>query len=89
MRPQGLGLVVSFAAPLLNAWVVALLALNLGGKTITDAVMLGVLVWLGFFASQFAANTVFQRKSWSLFAMDAGHALIVQVAIAAIVTLWR
>ena len=59
MRPQGPGFIVAFGAPLLNAWVLALLSLNLGGKTIADAVMLGVLVWLGFYASQFAANTVF------------------------------
>jgi hypothetical protein len=89
MRPQGLGAVVAVVAPLLNAWVLALLSLNLGGRSLGDAVALGVLVWLGFFAPQLAANTAFQRRPWNVFTIDAAHALVVQLVIAAIVTLWR
>jgi hypothetical protein len=89
MRPQGASAVIAIVAPLINAWVLAVLSLNLGAKSLGDAVALGVLVWLGFFATQQAATTAFQRRSWNIFGIDTVHALIVQVVVAAIVTLWR
>lgn len=55
----------------------AVLSLNLGGRTLADGVLLGALVWLGFFASLLAANTVLAKPSWGLFGIDVGHALLV------------
>ena len=73
----------------MNSWVLAVLSLNLGGKAITDGIMLGFLVWLGFFAKALAGDTVFRKGSWSVWGINAVHALIVQVVVAAIVTVWR
>jgi hypothetical protein len=89
MRPQGAGAIAAIVAPLLDSWVLAVLSLSLGAKSIGDAVVVGFLVWLGFFAPQLGANTAFQRRPWSLFAIDGAHALVVQLVIAAVVTLWR
>ena len=51
-NPGPMGMLTGVVASLLNAWVLAVLALNLGGTTITDGVLLGILCWLGFMFAQ-------------------------------------
>ena len=88
LRP-GPEFVVSILAAALNAFVVAVLALNLKATTAGDGVLLGLVVFAGFFLSYLTANTIFAKRSWTLWAIDVGHALIEQVALALIVTLMR
>jgi len=88
-NPGPTGMLVGVVASLLNAWVLALLALNLGGKSVTDGVLLGVLAWLGFMATITAAQISFEKKSWGLWVLNNAHNLLVQVIMAAIVTAWR
>jgi hypothetical protein len=88
-NPGPTGMVVGVVASLLNAWVLALLSLNLEGKTLTDGIMLGVLAWLGFMATITAAEISFEKKPWGLWILNNAHNLIVQVIMAAIVTVWR
>jgi hypothetical protein len=46
-------------------------------------------VWAGFFLSYMTASTVFAKRSWTLWGIDVGHALLAQVVLAVIVTLLR
>jgi hypothetical protein len=88
-NPGPTGMAVGVVASLINAWVLALLSLNLGGKSLTDGVMLGVLAWLGFMATITAAQISFEKKPWGLWILNNAHNLLVQVIMAAIVTVWR
>jgi hypothetical protein len=88
-NPGGMGLAVGIVASLANAWALAVLTMNLGGTTIVDAIKLGVLCWLGFMATITAAQISFEKRSWGLWLLNNGHNVIVQVVMAAIVTLWR
>jgi len=88
-NPGPTGMAVGVIASLINAWVIALLALNLGGKTLTDGVLLGILVWLGFMATITAAQISFEKKPWGLWILNNAHNVIVQVIMSAIVTVWR
>jgi hypothetical protein len=88
-NPGPIGMAVGVVSALLNAWVLAVLAMNLGATTITDGVMLGVLCWLGFMATITAAQISFEKKPWGLWVVNNGHNLIVQIVMAAIVTAWR
>src|SRR5207244_11211893 len=63
-NPGPTGMLVGVVASLINAWVLAVLALNLGGKSVTDGVLLGVLAWLGFMATITAAQIPFAKQSW-------------------------
>ncbi len=74
---------------LVNAWVIAVLALNLGAASLSDAILLGALVWLGFGATFNAAQVAFERRPWSVWGLQAIHDLFVEIVVAAIVTLWR
>ncbi|HEX6061276.1 MAG TPA: DUF1761 domain-containing protein [Candidatus Limnocylindria bacterium] len=81
--------VLSILSGTLNSFVMAVLALNLKATTIGDGVVLGLVVWAGFFLSYMTANTVFAKRSWTLWGIDVGHALLAQVVLAVIVTLLR
>jgi hypothetical protein len=74
---------------LVNAWVIAILSLNLGAVSIGDAILLGALVWLGFGATFKAAQVAFERRPWSVWVLQAVHDVIVEVVMAVVVTLWR
>ena len=81
--------ILSILSGTLNSFVMAVLALNLKASTAGDGVLLGLVVFAGFFLSYMTANTVFAKRSWGLWAIDVGHALIAQVVLAVIVTLIR
>ena len=74
---------------LVNAWVLALLSLNLGASSIADAIVLGALVWIGFGATFKAAQVAFEGRSWNTWVLTGVHDVIVQIVVAAIVTVWR
>src|SRR3954468_6743680 len=50
-NPEPAGMAAGVVASLVNAWVLAVLALNLGATGVGAAVILGVLCWLGFMAT--------------------------------------
>ncbi len=88
-RPGPAQLVIGVVVALVNAWVLALLSLNLGAASITDGIMLGVLAWLGFMATLSGAQVAFQGRPWNAWLITNVHDVVIQVVIAAIVTLWR
>ena len=88
-NPGPVGMATGIVASLVNAWVLALLAMNLGGTTIGDGVMLGILCWLGFMATITAAQISFEKKPWGLWVLNNAHNVLVQIVMAAIVTAWR
>lgn len=88
-RPGPAQLVIGVVVSLVNAWVLALLSLNLGAASITDGIMLGVLAWLGFMATLSGAQVAFQGRPWNAWLITNVHDVVIQVVIAAIVTLWR
>ena len=88
LRP-GPEFIVSVLAGTLNSFVMAVLALSLKATTVGDGILLGLVVFAGFFLSYLTANTIFAKRSWTLCAIDVGHALIAQVVLAVVVTLMR
>jgi hypothetical protein len=84
-RQMALGMLVG----LVNAWVIAVFALNLHASSIGDAVLLGVLIWFGFAATFKTAQVAFEGRPWGLWTIQAVHDVLVEVVLAIIVTLWR
>jgi hypothetical protein len=80
---------IGIVVALLNAWVLALMSLNLGGASIADGILLGALVWLGFQATLKAAQVSFEGRSWNAWLIAGVHDLLIEVVMAAIVTVWR
>ena len=88
-RPGPAQLVIGVVVALVNAWVLALFSLNLGASSLTDGIVLGVLVWLGFMATLSGAQVAFQGRPWNAWLITSAHDVVVQVVMGAIVTLWR
>ena len=81
--------ILSVLSGTLNSFVMAVLALNLKATTAINGILLGLVVFVGFFLSYMTANTVFAKKWWGLWGIDVSHALVAQVSLAVIVTLLR
>lgn len=88
-NPGPMGMATGVVASLANAWVLAVLSLNLKGSTLTDGVLLGVLCWLGFMATITAAQISFEKRPWGLWLLNNAHNVLIQILIGAIVTVWR
>lgn len=81
--------ILSVLSGTLNSFVMAVLALNLKASSAGDGLVLGLVVWAGFFLSYLTANTVFAKRPWGLWGIDVSHALVAQVALGVIVSLLR
>lgn len=87
--PSPAQFVIGAVTGFVNAWALAILALNLGTASIADAILLGVFAWVGFGATFKAAQVVFEGRPWAGWLLTGIHDVIIQVVIAAIVTAWR
>lgn len=65
-------MILSLAAELLMALMLAGIIGHLGGPNVTIGVVSGVLVWLGFVVTTISVNNAFQRRSLTLTVIDAG-----------------
>ena len=88
-RPGPSQLAIGVVVSLVNAWVLALMSLNLGASSLSDGIVLGVLVWLGFMATLSGAQVAFQGRPWNAWLLTNVHDVVVQVVMAVILTLWR
>lgn len=88
-NPEPMGMGAGVIAALVNAWVLAVLALNLGATGAGEGAMLGFLCWLGFMATITAAEVAFLKQPWGLWLLNNVHNVVVQIVMAVIVTVWR
>src|SRR5438094_10562418 len=65
-RPGPMQLATGLVVGLVNAWVIALLSLNLGASSVGDGILLGALGWLGFGGTFRAAPLSFARAPWAV-----------------------
>ena len=74
---------------LLNALALGLLARGLGAQGTGDALVLAILVWVGFSATFSNWPVLFARQPVGLWVVNNGANLLIQLAMALIVVLWR
>lgn len=81
---------VSFIAELVMAWVLAGLIGHLGAGqvTLSNGIISGFFVWLGFMATTLAVNHRYQGFGWNLTLVDGGHWLGVSVIMGAFIGWW-
>jgi hypothetical protein len=74
---------------LVNAIVVALLVRALGIGSASDAILLGVLLWLGIGATFSSWPPIHANQPWGVYAINNGAFLLQQLAMAVILTVWK
>jgi hypothetical protein len=53
-----------------------------------NALSASIFTWIGFYLPRHLGSTVWERKSWTLFAINAGYDLISLFVVALILTYW-
>lgn len=79
---------ISFIAALITAYVIAVLLNSMLISSISEGLMLGGFVWVGFIATTMVTGVLFQGMSWGLFFINSGYQLASILAMSAILTLW-
>lgn len=78
-----------FLCGLITAWVLAIMIGILPVFSVTRALKLSVLCWLGFTAVTSYGTALFSSKPKQLWLIDTAYNLVAFVAAAAIIALWR
>jgi hypothetical protein len=81
--PMWFPFVLSFVAELVMAFVLAVLMFqpNVGPPTIGGGLLWGAFVWLGFVLTTGAVNNAYPSRKPALTVIDAGHWLLVLLAM--------
>jgi hypothetical protein len=82
--------IVSFIALLVMAVVIFVIinSIYLGEFTVSNGLMVGFVVWLGFILTTLAVNQRYQGYGWGLTLIDALHWLGVALIMGAILGAW-
>lgn len=87
MTPQIM--LLGLVASLLMAYVLAAVIGAFDGQTIAAGLMGGFWIWLGFVATTSINSVLYEKKSWTLFAINTGYYLVALLAMGAILAGWR
>lgn len=82
------GIVVSTLASLLTAYVLALVIFAMGTVSVSEALQVGFLVWLGFTMVARLDSLLFGGMRFKLFLVLGAYNLIVLLAMSVLLTLW-
>ncbi|MBX4198708.1 DUF1761 domain-containing protein [Candidatus Parcubacteria bacterium] len=82
-------MIMAMVSNLVTAFVFFTLAQSLMLAGFASALMLGILLWLGFSIPLFLNGVLWEKKSWSLFWFNAGHILVTLIFSALVYSFWR
>jgi hypothetical protein len=79
-RPAPTVYVIGLIGALITAYVLALVGAVVvqakGPVSLVDGIVIGIVVWAGFQATSQAVGGVFEGRSWTLWAINAGNGLV-------------
>ncbi len=81
-------LIVSFAADLVMAWMLAGVLGHLGAVTIKNGVISAAFLWFGFVITTLTVNNMFGMRRHTLILIDGGHWLGALLLMGAIIGAW-
>jgi len=87
MPPWKIG--AEFLRCLVTAYVLARFVVLLGVADWNGAVLLGLWVWLGFYATLYLGAVIHENLPLKLYAIHAGDALVKTLLMAVILGVWR
>lgn len=78
----------AFIASLVTAYVLAFAVQVVEATTITDAILLGFWLWLGFVVTTSAGVQIFEGRPLKLFILNTGYYLVSLIIMTIILTMW-
>ncbi len=88
MRPPVGEMIGEFVKTLVVAYVLAYFVVRLGVGDWKDAVVLGVWMWIGFYAT-LLGSVIHENYPWKLYAVHAGDGLVRTLLMTLILGVWR
>jgi hypothetical protein len=90
-RPKGavVGMISSFIGGLILSFVLAHVVLWSGSTTVGCGVFIGFICWLGFIAAPLFAETIYEQRSFKLFAINTGYWLVALVVSGGLLAAWQ
>lgn len=89
MGSGGKGYTVAAVAALVQAWVLAHFVAYALSNTFMEGAVTGFWLWLGFVGLGMAAGYVFEGKSWMLWKVNSGYALVVLLINGGLLAAWH
>lgn len=74
--PNPMLYVIAIVGSVISAYVLALVIHGIGAATITDGIVTGLIVSIGFQLTSQAVGGAFEGRSWNLFGINAGNSLV-------------
>ena len=85
---MGKAMAFGFIGLLVTSFVLSMFVDFLQAVTVMDALVVGFLIWLGFFVTTMAGSVLWEGKSWKLYGFNIAYHLINLWIITIILTLW-
>jgi hypothetical protein len=82
-------LIAEIVTDLVMAAVLACFISYAGATTLVNGALIGLAAWVGFVATISIAQVFYERKSWRLWAINNGYAIISLIIMGAILGAWR
>ncbi len=79
---------LAFVSALVSAFILAHFIRYAGAETAMDGVLLGVMVWLGFFATTMLGMVFWEGKPFRLYLLNVSHYLVILAINSVILTVW-
>jgi hypothetical protein len=89
MRTPFSNMALEFVCVLVTAYVLSIFTVVFGAHTAYAAILLGVIIWVGFYVTMLLSEVVWEGKPFALFLINAGLRLVNIVLMALIVGLWQ
>ncbi len=85
----GPAMAVMALGSLVMTYVLAQVVMQFGASTLSEGLMVGFWVWLGFNAAYLVGMKMFENRSWRLFWINSGNMLVTYVVVAALLAMWQ
>ena len=89
-QKKGMGKQISigFLATLLTAYILAHFVWYVQAKTIAEGIVLGLWLWLGFFATTQLGMVLWEGRPFKLYVINTMHYLVMLAVMGAILAVW-
>ncbi len=79
---------LAFLSALVSAFILAHFVRYAGASTAMNGVLLGIMVWLGFFATTMLGMVFWEGRPFRLYLLNVSHYLVILVINSVILTVW-
>jgi len=83
------GMAIMVVAALVQAFLLANLVRDVGAISMSDGLLLGLVLWLGFVAATSLGDVLFGGRSWKLWQLNNGYYLIVLLINGWLLAVWK